>query len=113
MNECKTSIVQADSIALKQAAVCLNFFTEDIMKKSIITVLLVKPYEAPQTIEIPAALSAYQELVGGTIQAIYPSAEDPVALVCHDEGKLLGLPLNRPLFDEEGNPMTSSQVPSL
>lgn len=73
------------------------------MKKSTITVLLVKPYEAPQTVEIPAALSAYQELVGGTIQALYPSADDPVALICHDEGKLLGLPLNRPLFDEEGN----------
>ncbi len=26
-----------------------------------------------------------------------------IALICHDEGKLLGLPLNRPLFDEEGN----------
>ena len=68
-----------------------------------ITVLLVNPYEAPQTIEIPADLSAYQKLVGGTIQAIYPSMEDPIALICNDEGKLLGLPLNRPLFDDEGN----------
>lgn len=73
------------------------------MTKSTITILLVKPYEAPQTIEIPATLSAYQQLVGGTIQAVYPSSEDPVALVCNDEGKLLGLPLNRPLFDEDGN----------
>ena len=69
----------------------------------IITVLLVNPYEAPKSIEIPADLSAYQKLVGGTIQAIYPSMEDPIALICNDEGKLLGLPLNRPLFDEDGN----------
>lgn len=59
--------------------------------------------EAPKPIEIPAELSAYQKLVGGTIQAIYPSMEDPVALICNDEGKLLGLPLNRPLFDDEDN----------
>ena len=26
---------------------------------------------------------------------------EPVALVCHEEGKLLGLPLNRALYDEE------------
>ena len=69
----------------------------------IITVLLVNPYEAPKSIEIPADLSAYQKLVGGTIQAIYPSMEDLIALICNDEGKLLGLPLNRPLFDDEGN----------
>ena len=29
--------------------------------------------------------------------------EDPIALICNDEGKLFGLPLNRPLFDEDGN----------
>lgn len=73
------------------------------MNTSTITVLLVRPCEAPQTVEIPATLAVYQQLVGGTIQAIYPSMEDPIALICNDEGKLLGLPLNRPLFDEEGN----------
>lgn len=73
------------------------------MTTSTITVLLVNPYESPRTVEIPAALSAYQQLVGGTIQALYFSPEDPVALICHDEGKLLGLPMNRPLFDEDGN----------
>lgn len=73
------------------------------MPRPTITVLLVNPYEAPKPIEIPAELASYQELVGGTIQAIYPSMEDPIALICNDEGKLLGLPLNRPLFDDEGN----------
>ena len=73
------------------------------MTTPTITVLLVNPYEVPKSIEIPADLSAYQKLVGGTIQAISPSMEDPIALICNDEGKLLGLPLNRPLFDDEGN----------
>ena len=41
-----------------------------------------------------------QQIVGGLIDAVYPFAE-PVALVCNDEGKLLGLPLNRALYDAE------------
>jgi len=73
------------------------------MNTSTITVLLVNPCEAPKPIEIPAELFAYQQLVGGTIHAIYPSMEDPIVLICNDEGKLLGLPWNRPLFDDEDN----------
>lgn len=42
-----------------------------------------------------------QAAVGGSIQAIYPFPE-PVALICHEEGKLLGLPLNRALRDKDG-----------
>ena len=37
-----------------------------------------------------------------SIEAIYPY-EDPVALVCNEEGKLEGLPLNRALRDEDGD----------
>ena len=64
-------------------------------------VLVVRPMEMPEVQEIDHTLSAMQELVGGTIQAVYPF-DDPVALVCNDEGKLLNLPLNRALRDEEG-----------
>lgn len=35
-----------------------------------------------------------QKTVGGSIQAIYPF-EDMVAVVCNDEGILLGMPFNR------------------
>ena len=44
-----------------------------------------------------------QKLVGGHIQAIYPF-DDPVAIVCNDEEKLLGLPMNRALTDDHGVP---------
>ena len=37
----------------------------------------------------------------GPIQILYPF-QDPVALICHEEGKLLGLPLNRSLRDDCG-----------
>ena len=35
-------------------------------------------------------------------QAVYPF-DDPVALICNEEAKLEGLPLNRALRDENGN----------
>lgn len=64
-------------------------------------ILLVEPGKAPVLKEIDGSLKSMQEIVGGTIQVLYPFAE-PVALVCNDEGKLLGLPLNRALRDEKG-----------
>ena len=44
-------------------------------------------------------LKALQQAVDGPIAASYPF-EDPVAIVYNDEGKLMGLPLNRALRDE-------------
>ena len=46
-------------------------------------------------------LESLQHQVGGLIQALYPF--EYAAIICNDEGKLLGLPWNRPLFDEDGN----------
>ena len=46
-------------------------------------VLLVEPGKEPRVCELPDTLEAMQE---------------PVALICNDEGKLAGLPLNRPLY---------------
>ena len=65
-------------------------------------ILVVEPGKAPVITEIDGSLKEMQKIVGGTIQAVYPFLED-VALVCNDEGKMLGLPLNRGLRDEHGN----------
>ena len=64
-------------------------------------VLVVEPERTPYVKEIPHTLEALQQEVGGLIEVIYPYA-DLVGLVCNEEGKLLGLPLNRALFDENG-----------
>lgn len=56
-------------------------------------VLVVEPDFAPYEKEING-LSQMQETVGGLIQAIYPFEEE-VAVVCNDEGILLGMPFNR------------------
>ena len=61
-------------------------------------ILIVEPDRVPYEKEIAPTLGAMQEVVGGTIQAVYPF-EEPVALVCNDDGKLLGLPLNRALYE--------------
>jgi len=59
-----------------------------------IRVLIVEPMEPPRVESIPNTLEAKQAIVGGLIQAVYPYP-DNVAIVCNDEGKLIGLPLNR------------------
>ena len=56
-------------------------------------VLVVEPGYAPYEKSING-LDEMQATVGGLIQAIYPY-EDQVALVCNEEGLLLGLDFNR------------------
>ena len=65
-------------------------------------ILKISPGEHPKTIEIDDSLESMQAVVGGCIQPIYPF-DEPVALVCHEEGKLIDLPANRILIDEDGN----------
>ncbi len=61
-------------------------------------VLIIEPEKAPREAEIGNDLKSLQEVVGGYIEVVYPY-DDPVALVCNEEGKLTGLPLNRKLED--------------
>ena len=65
-------------------------------------VIIVEPKKKPIVQDIEVGLESMQKIVGGSIEAVYPFA-DPVALICNEEGKLLGLPLNRALRDDEGN----------
>ena len=65
-------------------------------------VVVVEPKKKPMVQDIGSDLESMQKIVGGLIEAIYPF-EEPVALICNDEGKLLNLPLNRALQDDEGN----------
>ena len=66
-----------------------------------IRVLLIEPLKIPRVVTIEHTLENLQQLVGGCIQAIYPW-EDPVALICNDDGIAMRLPLNRMLKDNEG-----------
>ena len=46
-------------------------------------------------------LSEMQKLVGGYIEEYMPF-EDDVALICNDEGKMNAMPLNRGIYNEDG-----------
>ena len=63
-------------------------------------ILVVEPGKVPETQDISGDLKEMQSIVGGYIQAIYPSPG--IALVCNEEGWLRGLPGNRALRDENG-----------
>ena len=67
--------------------------------ENTLSVLKIAPGQYPQQVEIDNDLKALQQAVGGSIGASYPFA-DPV--VYNDDGKLMGLPLNRALRDENG-----------
>ena len=64
-------------------------------------VLVVEPERRPEVREVGDSLKSMQGIVGGLIQSIYPF-EEPVALVCNDEGKLMDFPPNRALRDKNG-----------
>lgn len=64
-----------------------------------ITVLVVEPRKPCRVQEIPNTLEAMSQVVGGRIESFSYQRE---AIICNEEGKLLGLPLNRPLYDGRG-----------
>ena len=66
-------------------------------------VLRIQPKKYPEIIEIDGSLESLQKEVAGPIQAVYPW-DDPVALICNEEGKLIGVNFNRTLMDADGTP---------
>lgn len=65
-----------------------------------IKVLLVEPMKQTRVVEVENTLEAKQKIVGGLIQHV-SLGSDEAAIICNDEGKLLGLKPNRPLLYNE------------
>ena len=65
-------------------------------------ILVIEPLKEPYVKDINGSIESMQQIVGGTIQAIYPFDNPEIALICNDDGKLIGLPLNRALYDKDG-----------
>ncbi len=70
-------------------------------QENLLDVLLVKPGEHPQRVQIGSELEDLQAAVGGYIQEVY-IGDESAGILCNEEGKLNGLPLNRALRDEDG-----------
>ena len=63
-------------------------------------ILIVEPGLRPRRADIPHTLRDMQQTVGGYIEIIRPF-DDPVVLVCDEEGKLKGYELNRAIAGED------------
>lgn len=63
-------------------------------------VLIVEPRKTPRRADIPHTLRDMQQTVGGYIEIVTPF-DDPVVLVCDDEGKLKGYELNRAIVGKD------------
>ena len=64
-------------------------------------VVMVEPGKEARLAEIGSDLKSLQAAVGGYIEAAY-FFDDPVALICNEEGKVYGMPYNRAVRDEAG-----------
>ena len=67
-------------------------------------IMRVEPETAPELVDMEGTLEALQAAGGGYIEAVYPF-DDPVAIVCNDDGKFNGMAPNRAIYDEDGEIM--------
>ncbi len=63
--------------------------------------VLCEPGRTARTAEVGTGLEDLQKAVGGRIEAVYPF-DEPVCLVCNEEGKFNGMGPNRALYDGDG-----------
>lgn len=70
-------------------------------KLNLIQVVLCEPGKKARIATIDNTLASLQQIIGGYIEAVYPF-DDPVAIICNEEGKINGLELNRAMRDEHG-----------
>lgn len=97
-NTGKEGFYFCDSIGFKEIP-----FQPELTKSALprtIDVVLVEPEKPARAAKITATLEGMQAMVGGDIEPFYPF-EEQVCIVCNEEGKLIGLPLNRAVYAYE------------
>ena len=89
-----------DSIGFKEIPFQPELATNAIVTQNTIRVVLVEPGKLARIAKVGTTLDAMQRTVGGDIEAYYPF-EEQVCIVCNEEGKINGLPLNRAIRDAD------------
>ena len=74
---------------------------EENKTSETIRVLFLSPGKKAEMREIEPTLESMQSQVGGMIEEYMPF-DDDAAIVCNEEGKMRGLPLNRGIKDKDG-----------
>mgnify|MGYP001205265367 CR=1 FL=1 len=69
-------------------------------QQDTIRVVLLEPGKAAYAADIDSSLNGMQRVVGGSIEAYYPFDEQ-TCIVCNEEGKLRGMPLNRAIHGKD------------
>ncbi len=80
----------------------LDEHLDNMRNREKITVLEIEPGKEPKTVEIYEDLYSLQNEVGGLIECVYPW-DDSAGIIVNEEGKLMSLPLNRALRDNDGD----------
>lgn len=63
-----------------------------------INVVLVEPYKFAKSVQIENKLSEMKQIVKGLICIYY--LDENIVIVCNDEGKINGMPLNRAIHKD-------------
>lgn len=80
----------------------------DKVETEMLRVLLMRPGECAEIVEIDDSLESMQSLVEGDIEEYMPFYDESdhrigdCAIVCNEEGKMRGMELNRGIVDENG-----------
>jgi hypothetical protein len=98
---------ESDIILDAEDFIDVSFKTDDgkelsaVPEKDTLDVLMVEPGQYARMVTIDSGLKSLQAAVGGDIEAAY-FFDDPLALICQEEGKINGSELNRAVRGEDG-----------
>lgn len=73
-------------------------------------VMILEPMKEHQIQDIGSGLESMQKVVGGSIELFCPFERSDIAIICNEEGKLLGLPQNRIVTNNTGNSFSSRLI---
>lgn len=94
-SEMEPGFYYCDSVGFQK----IEFDPAQVQQQRTIRVVLLEPGKLARVADIDASLEGLQKIVKGDIEPFYPF-EDQVCIVCNDEGKINGMPLNRAVYAE-------------